>query len=139
MARKSAQPAPDRPDGSRSRCPVSCALDLLGDKWTLLIVRDMIFLGKTRYLHFQDSPEKIPTNILADRLKKMEALGLVQARPYQNRPPRHDYHLTEKGRALAPILQAMMKWAAKHIPGVFIPSPAQIRRIRRQVAQSTSA
>ncbi len=100
----------------RSICPVACTLDLLGDKWTLLVVRDLL-LGKHTYKAFQDSPEKIPSNILAERLKRLEHEGVVRRELYQERPPRYSYHLTEKGQDLAPVLQAMLTWGNTYIPG----------------------
>jgi len=70
---------------NRSMCPVSCVLDLLGDKWTLLLVRDLL-LGKGSYTEFQQSPEGIPTNILAERLKRLQLAGIIEKLPYQERP-----------------------------------------------------
>ncbi len=80
----------------RSTCPVACALDLAGDKWTLLVVRDLL-RGRNTYGALSASDEGIPTNILADRLRKMEEAGLIEARPYQERPVRYAYSLTGKG------------------------------------------
>lgn len=100
----------------RSACPVACSLDLLGDKWTLLVVRDLL-LGKTTYTEFQQSPEGIPTNILAERLKRLLAAGIVEKSRYQERPVRYAYHLTEKGRDLGPVLSALVDWGNRHIPG----------------------
>ncbi len=100
----------------RSPCPVSCSLDLLGDKWTLLVVRDLL-LGKKTYTEFLKSPEGIPTNLLAERLKRLQAAGIVDKSRYQERPVRHAYHLTEKGRDLRPVLLAMINWGNKYIPG----------------------
>ena len=100
----------------RSSCPVACSLDLLGDKWTLLVVRDLL-LGKTTYTQFQKSPEGIPTNILAERLKRLQAAGIIEKSRYQERPVRYAYHLTEKGRDLRPVLSAMIDWGNKYIPG----------------------
>ena len=100
----------------RSPCPVACSLDLLGDKWTLLVVRDLL-LGKTTYTEFQNSPEGIPTNILAERLKRLQAAGIIEKARYQERPVRYAYHLTAKGRDLRPVLAAMIDWGNKHIPG----------------------
>ena len=100
----------------RSPCPIACTLDLLGDKWTLLVIRDLI-IGKKTYGDFQASPEKIPTNILADRLKKLLESGIIKKTPYQNRPVRFEYLLTQKGRALSVILKAMVQWGEEHIPG----------------------
>lgn len=100
----------------RSPCPVACSLDLLGDKWTLLVVRDLL-LGKTTYTEFQNSPEGIPTNILAERLKRLQAAGIIDKARYQERPVRYAYHLTEKGRDLRPVLSAMIDWGNKYIAG----------------------
>ena len=80
----------------RSTCPAACALDLAGDKWTLLVVRDLL-RGRNTYGALAASDEGIPTNILADRLRKMEEAGLIEARPYQERPVRYAYSLTGKG------------------------------------------
>jgi DNA-binding HxlR family transcriptional regulator len=99
----------------RSRCPISCALDLLGDRWTLLVIRDL-FGGKSRYGEFATSAEGIPTNILADRLERLEASGLVTSEPYQENPRRYAYTLTPKGRDLRPVLGALGAWALRHVP-----------------------
>jgi len=100
----------------RSACPVACSLDLLGDKWTLLVVRDLL-LGKTTYSEFQKSPEGIPTNILAERLKRLQAAGILEKSRYQERPVRYAYRLTAKGRDLRSVLSAMIDWGNKYIPG----------------------
>jgi DNA-binding HxlR family transcriptional regulator len=97
----------------RSDCPVSNTLDILGDRWTLIVVRDL-FLGKRRYGELAAATEKIPTNILADRLKLLQAYGVIERMAYQERPKRYEYRLTEKGRDLAPVLRAMVKWGRKH-------------------------
>ena len=109
------------PEGYRSTCPIANVLDIVGDKWTLLVVRDLLILGKRRYGEFQNSPEAIPTNILADRLKRLEAAGLIRKELYQDNPPRAEYFLTRKGADLGPVLQAMGQWGEKYIPGVVIP------------------
>lgn len=101
----------------RSACPVANTLDLVGDKWTLLVIRDMRF-GKRTYGEFADSPERIPTNILADRLKRLEEAGIIVRSAYQERPVRYEYTLTDKGRELGEVLQALVRWGKKHIPGV---------------------
>ena len=102
--------------GLRSPCPVAAALDVLGDRWTLLVLRDL-FWGKSRYGGFVASPEGIPTNILADRLVRMEECGLLSSSPYQDNPPRLEYKITRKGRELLPALLALAKWGEKHFPG----------------------
>jgi len=94
----------------RSACPVATALDVLGDRWTLVVIRD-IFLGKKRYQDFLLGPEKITTNILAQRLRYLEDEGLVVKTMYQEHPPRHEYALSEKGRALAPVLSSLWNWS----------------------------
>jgi DNA-binding HxlR family transcriptional regulator len=100
----------------RSPCAVACTLDVVGDKWSLLVVRDLL-QGKSMFKELLASPEGIPTNILADRLKRLEAEGIVQSKPYQERPVRHAYSLTAKGAALGEILLAYVNWGRKHIPG----------------------
>lgn len=100
----------------RSVCPITNTLDLLGDKWTLIIIRDL-FLGKTNYSEFQDSPEGIPTNILAARLKKMLENEIISKEAYQQKPVRYAYTLTSKGKTLAPIVKEIVKWGLKNIPG----------------------
>lgn len=100
----------------RSLCPVACSLDVIGDRWTLLIIRDL-FAGKRRYGEFLGSPERIPTNILAERLKRLEAAGLVASTRYSEHPPRYEYELTERGRELFPILDAVAKWGLEQFPG----------------------
>jgi DNA-binding HxlR family transcriptional regulator len=102
----------------RSPCPIATTLDIVGDRWTLVVLRDLIN-GKSRYSEFLTSPERITTNILADRLEKMEAAGLVERSPYQQRPVRHAYRLTDMGRALHPMLREMCRWANRHIPGTW--------------------
>jgi DNA-binding HxlR family transcriptional regulator len=101
---------------ARSDCPVACTLDLVGDRWTLLIIRDL-FKGKHRFSEFLDSGEGIKTNILADRLKRLERVGLVQRSRYQEHPPRHEYHLTDSGRDLGPVVKAMFAWGRAHLSG----------------------
>jgi DNA-binding HxlR family transcriptional regulator len=103
-------------DCKRSSCPVACTLDLLGDKWTLLVVRDLL-LGRHTYKAMQNSPEHIPSNILADRLKRLEREGVVRKTLYQERPPRYEYHLTEKGLDLGPVLHAILSWGSTYVPG----------------------
>jgi DNA-binding HxlR family transcriptional regulator len=105
---------------NRSRCPVSCTLDVLGDRWSLLVVRD-VTRGKRRYAEFLESPEGIPTNILADRLKRLVSKGVITAHRYSEHPPRFEYHLTAKGEDLRPILKAMVQWGVRHAGGLMPP------------------
>jgi DNA-binding HxlR family transcriptional regulator len=100
----------------RSRCPVSCTLDLLGDRWTMLVVRDLM-RGKRRFAELIDSPESIPSNILADRLKRLSATGVVRPRRYSEHPPRVEYELTAKGEDLRLVMRAMVEWGVRHAGG----------------------
>lgn len=100
----------------RSICPVACTLDLIGDKWTLLVVRDML-CGKSQFSEFGRSPEKIATNILADRLEKLVKMKLATRRPAAIGGSRESYHLTERGLSLVPVLNAIKEWGLANIPG----------------------
>lgn len=101
---------------TRSACAVANSLDLVGDKWSLLVVRDLLH-GKQTYGELANSPEHIPTNILADRLKRLEAAGIILSTPYQQHPVRYRYTLTPKGNALGEVLLAFVRWGKQHIPG----------------------
>jgi DNA-binding HxlR family transcriptional regulator len=101
---------------ARSACAVANSLDIVGDKWSLLVVRDLLH-GKRTYSELSRSPERIPTNILADRLERLEGAGIVASTPYQQRPVRYAYTLTPKGRALGDVLLAFVRWGKQHIPG----------------------
>ena len=100
----------------RSRCPVACTLDVLGDRWSLLVVRD-VMRGKRRFAAFMESPEGIPTNILSERLKRLIAQGVIRAQRYSEHPPRLEYQLTAKGEDLRPIMRAMVEWGIRHAGG----------------------
>ena len=100
---------------TRSRCPVACTLDILGDKWTLLVVRD-IFFGKHTFKELQQSTERIPSNILADRLKRLEQESIIERELYQERPKRYAYKLTKKGRELMPVMKSLVRWSNKYYP-----------------------
>lgn len=101
---------------ARSACAIANSLDILGDKWSLLVVRDLL-RGKRTYGELADSPEHIPTNILADRLKRLETSGIISSTPYQERPVRYAYALTPKGTDLSQVLLAFVRWGKRHIPG----------------------
>ncbi len=100
----------------RSSCPITNVLDLLGDKWTLLVIRDLV-LGKRRFQEFMASPEAIASNILSDRLNNLQAAGLITRRPFQRNPIRYEYFLSKRGKALEPILEAIIVWGKKQFPG----------------------
>lgn len=98
----------------RSGCPVANTLDIIGDRWTLLIVRDL-FKGKKRYNEFLESAEKIPTNILANRLKTMEESAIIERKIYSERPPRYEYALTENGKKLGEIVRMLYQWGNENL------------------------
>ena len=104
------------PRARRSRCPVACTLDVLGDRWSLLVVRD-VMRGKRRFAEFLESPEGIPTNILAERLKRLTSQGVIRSERYSEHPPRLEYQLTPKGEDLRPIMRAMVEWGVRHAGG----------------------
>lgn len=103
-------------DSRRSPCPVACALDLFGDKWTLLVVRDLV-LGRSRFKDFASSPEGIPTNILSDRLDRLLEAEIIRQVPAAEGGKRLAYELTEKGAALRPVLRAIRDWGLRWQPG----------------------
>ena len=100
----------------RSPCPIAGTLDLVGDKWSLLVIRDLLH-GKSTYGELLGSPEGIPTNILADRLRRLEEAGIIVSSVYQERPVRYAYGLSDKGKDLGNVLIALVRWGKTHIPG----------------------
>lgn len=123
-------------DFPRSNCPIANSLDLLGDKWTLLVVRDLLFLRKRRFGEFLESPERIPTNILTERLRRLEEHGIVIKVPYPSRPQRYEYRLTTKGTDLLPVLREMAAWANRHIPGTFVTPPEMMETAREAIREA---
>jgi DNA-binding HxlR family transcriptional regulator len=105
----------------RSTCPISTSLDVLGDKWTLLIIRDMVFAGKSTYGQFLLSAEKMATNILADRLAGLEAQGIVSKAVAADKKSKFTYRLTEKGVDTIPILIELILWGARHCATIVDP------------------
>ena len=105
----------------RSECPVTNTLDLIGDKWTLLVIRDMLFLKKNTFNEFLGSPEGIATNILTQRLKQLEERGIIKKRPYKKSPVRYEYTLTRRGEDLRPLLMEMIRWGNAHIENTRVP------------------
>ncbi|HEX7653657.1 MAG TPA: helix-turn-helix domain-containing protein [Verrucomicrobiae bacterium] len=104
--------ASESPGERRSPCPLACALDILGDRWTLLIIRDLI-LGRSRFKDFSASPEGIPTNILSDRLERLLATGIIAQVPAAEGSKRLAYQLTKKGDELRPVLRELKDWSLK--------------------------
>ena len=104
------KPRPKR----RSGCPVSISLEKFGDRWSLLIIRDLMVRGFRAFKEFQESGEGIATNILADRLKKLEAAGIISSEVEETDGRRMNYRLTEKGIDLAPVMLELLIWGARH-------------------------
>jgi len=98
----------------RSGCPLNASVEMLGDRWSLLIIRDMMLRGFRTYKEFMECYEGIATNILADRLRKLEAYGIITAEPDPADGRKLIYLLTAKGIDLAPVLTEMVLWAAGH-------------------------
>ena len=99
----------------RSVCPISSALDVLGDKWSLLIIRDLLIHGPRTYSDFLASPEHIATNILASRLKLLTSLKLIERANPQATARNNAFQLTESGTALRPVLEGLARWAQSHL------------------------
>lgn len=115
-ARPRNKASPAQNENRRSVCPVACTLDLFGDKWTLLIVRDLLG-GKSRFKEFLASPEKIATNILAERLARLVSNGLIERYSSSDIAGRESYRLTEKGRSLRGLMVQLKAWGLDHIDG----------------------
>ena len=96
-------------------------LDVLGDRWTLLIVRDMLFFNKHEFKEFLENPEKIATNILTDRLKKLQDHGVIKSAPHPDSKKRKFYYLTDSGKALAQPLMHLIIWAHEYLDTVNLP------------------
>jgi DNA-binding HxlR family transcriptional regulator len=104
------KPTPHR----RSGCPLNASVEMLGDRWSLLIIRDMMLLGYRSFKQFLNSHERIATNILADRLKRLENYRIIASSPDPTDGRKLIYSLTKKGQDLAPVLTEMVLWAAAH-------------------------
>jgi len=126
-----------RLDTRRSPCPIGATLDLLGDRWSLLILRDL-FAGKSLFREFRASPEKIASNILAARLVSLEAAGFIAREAPDDTPHRPRYSLTPLGRSLEPVLWAVTDWGLAHIEGTaarITPPPSSAASIRPEVGK----
>jgi DNA-binding HxlR family transcriptional regulator len=113
----------------RSSCPLNAVLETLGDSWSLLIVRDLMFKGRTSYQDFHGAEEGIATNILSDRLRRLEQGGIVERRQDPQDARRFIYGLTAKGINLAPVLVEMILWGARHYETAA--SPSVIRQMTK--------
>ena len=98
------------------RCPIARTLDIIGERWTILILRDLLLEGPRKFQDFQQSLAGISPNTLSARLKRLEESGVVERRFYEQHPPRAEYLLTAKGRALGPVLKALLDWGRSHTP-----------------------
>lgn len=108
---------------SRSTCPISCGLDLLGDKWSLLIIRDLLLTNRREYTHFLNAGDGISTNILSDRLSQLQNNSLITKQQHPTHGKKFIYSLTQKAKALTPIIIELAMWADKHVEGAQIPLP----------------
>ena len=117
----------------RSSCPISYSLDLLGDKWTLLVIRDIVFSNKHYFREFLASSEKIASNILADRLNKLEMAEIISRRPDPDNARKVIYELTDKGADLIPALLELIRWGAKYDAETAAPKH-WVRRIDKERA-----
>lgn len=116
----------------RSDCPISYSLDLLGDKWTMLILRDMTLNDKHFYKDFLSAGEGVATNILSDRLKMLESYGIVSSEPYEKLKTMKYYSLTDKGAELIPVLIELWVWGAKNDPKSSVPQHEIESRLSRR-------
>ncbi len=108
----------------RSDCPVNFALEIFGDKWSLLVIRDLMFMGKTTYGDFLKGPEGIATNILANRLEKLETAELIIKAADPDNGTKFIYSLTERGKDLIPVMLEIVNWSGKHDPKT--PTPKEM-------------
>lgn len=108
---------------NRSECSISQVLDRVGDKWSLLIIRDLLFYEKHEYTEFIKSPEKIATNILAMRLKSLSEADLIAETAHPKSETRKLYYLTDQGKELLPVLTEIAAWGKKHLPGSQVSPP----------------
>lgn len=109
-------------------CPISTTLDILGDRWTLLIIRDLMFKGKKTYGEFLQSEEKIATNILADRLLILEKVGIIKKNAFPGNRVKNLYQLTPKGIDLMPTLLEIIMWGDKYFE-----IPEDVHRFVREI------
>jgi DNA-binding HxlR family transcriptional regulator len=96
------------------RCPIARTLDIVGERWTILILRDLVVAGPRKFQDFERSLAGISPNTLSTRLKRLEEAGIVERRFYEQHPPRAEYVLTEKGSELRPVLKALLAWGQRH-------------------------
>jgi DNA-binding HxlR family transcriptional regulator len=128
-------------ENPRSTCPISTALELVGDRWTLLVIRDLMFAGKRHFREFLQSEESISSNILSDRLNSLVENGLITRHGDPTHAQKAIYSLTEKGVDLLPVIIAMSAWTQKHAPKTRRPEavalvgrgPKSLRQLEEQL------
>lgn len=120
---------PGKKSSARSGCPIAQALDLLGDRWTLLVVRDLIFYGRREFGEFAAAGERIASNILADRLERLVCAGLVERFDHPTDGKKYIYLVTERGLGLIPAMIELILWSVKHRPGTVVP-PQRLRPLQ---------
>ena len=114
-------------------CPIANTLDIIGDRWTMLILRDL-FLGSSKFSEFRQHSPGMPTKILSDRLKSLEHDGLIERRMYSEHPLRAEYHLTTHGRSIEPMMSAIYDWGMRHTL-----TAVERRMIRKRIARRTTS
>ena len=128
-----------KPVKQRSTCPISSALDIFGDKWSLLVMRDLLLRDKRHYRDFLASEEGIATNILADRLARLEWAGLIEKTDDEPRSGRQAYAATAKGADLIPTLLQMLLWSADHNPLQITAPPPLVAELRADFYKTARA
>ncbi|APZ47381.1 transcriptional regulator [Polaribacter reichenbachii] len=122
-------------DKERSNCPISCSLDLWGDKWSLIIIRDLMFAKQCTYGDFLKSEEKISTNILASRLKTLEQNKIIEKLEHPNSKSKVLYKLTKKGIDLLPVLIEINLWGEKYFSDI----PDKTKKLLKEVKKDKTA
>lgn len=120
--------------GCRSVCPIANALDIVGDRWTLLVIRDMMFFDRHEFHEFMEAGEGISTNILADRLKRLMAEDMIRMLPHPTNKTRKLYYPTSKGKEFLPIMVEMSVWGGKHLEGS-APARRKVNQVRKNPQQ----
>lgn len=122
-------PRPSKSENTpRSACPISQTLELIGDRWTLLIIRDLLFFGKKTFGELLQSPEKIATNILTNRLRFLEEQHLIEKMPFPGSNIKHLYRLTPQGESLLPVILEVIAWGERQFD-----VPEKIRLLARHI------
>lgn len=115
---------------SQDKCATATALEIVGDRWSLLIIRDAIFAGRYEYKDFLEIREGISTNILASRLLWLTDSGIFTKHPHPTNKKKYYYEITEKGFDLIPVIMSLAEWSWKHIPNAF--SPPEIKKMYKK-------